>query len=103
MRGLTGKLFVIGGLFFLGWTLIHNKPSVPYEVPCKTYQGYTNERSMGKTILVFDKHIKKEREKEPEFIGFGNPDRLKIGEKYTLSVENSKPLDTIVSTTKCLD
>lgn len=48
-----------------------------------TYQGYTMDNDEG-TYLVFDDKTREQREGFPKLVIRGNPDTLKIGQKYTV-------------------
>jgi protein-disulfide isomerase-like protein with CxxC motif len=84
-KSLTDKL-IIASAVILGAIAINNgsKTSQIKEIT-STYQGYTTDDV--ETYLVFDDKTREQREGFPTLVIEGNPDTLKIGERYTLKYE----------------
>jgi hypothetical protein len=87
-KGLVKKVLLASALA-LGVIAITPKTNQIGEIT-STYQGYTEDD--GNTYLVFDDKIRELREDDPDLVIEGNPDTLKIGEKYAVrySVGNGR-------------
>ncbi|MGY4884141.1 MAG: hypothetical protein ACP5NZ_01025 [Nanobdellota archaeon] len=81
-KSLKNKLLVASAVVLGGIAINQGSKIDQIKEITSTYQGYTVDD--GKGYLVFDDKKKEAREGFPALVIEGNPDTMKIGEKYTV-------------------
>jgi hypothetical protein len=81
-NNLNNKLLLASAVILGTLTINHGTKINQIKEITSTYQGYTIDDI--NTYLVFDDKTKEQRVGFPELVIEGNPDTLKIGEKYTI-------------------
>lgn len=81
-KSLINRLLLASALGVGAFTINYAKVDQIKEIT-STYQGYTADREEG-VYLIFDDKTREAREDLPVLTIQGNPDTLKIGERYTV-------------------
>jgi hypothetical protein len=79
-KSLRNKLILASALVIGSMAINNGSKTNQIKEITSTYQGYTVDDV--KTYLIFDDKTREQRTGFPELVIEGNPDTLKIGEKY---------------------